>query len=140
MLLPKLPLLMSPQVCALPCLLRRRRNSARRREELFLAVSDLKFISTRCPRSAAVDGSQSGLMEPNWFHWDRPPAQEWPQRCPDGTTEFQLFRLILSYQMSRWPKMSIVPVKCLRQKQLRRISNPPQLSCVLTVVCRNLSG
>ena len=106
----------------------------------FSVSADLKFSSTRCSRSAAVDGSQSGLMEPNWFHWDRPPAQEWPQRCPDGTTEFQLFRHILSYQMSRWQKMSIVPVKWLRQKQLRRISNPPQLSCVLTVVCRNLSG
>ena len=107
MLLPKLPLLMSPQVCALLCHLppaQKQRSQTRKvilpaGGELFFGHKDLKFISTRCSRSAAVDGSHPGLMEPNWLHWDRPPAQEWPQRCPDGTTEFQLFGLILSYQM-----------------------------------------
>ena len=52
-------------------------------------VSDLKFIGTRSSRSAAVGGRQVGLLEPIWFHWDQPHAQERPLRRPAGTAEFQ---------------------------------------------------
>ena len=51
----------------------------------------MKFIGTRCSRSAAVGGRLVVLMEPNWFHQDQPHAQEWPLRRPAGTTEFQLY-------------------------------------------------
>ena len=50
----------------------------------------MKFIGTGCSRSAAVDGSMVVLLEPIWFQQDQLLALEWPQRCPTGTTEFQL--------------------------------------------------
>ena len=59
--------------------------------ELFFAVSNLKFISTRCSRSAAVYGCKVGLLEPIWVQQDQAPALEWPLRYPAGTTEFQLY-------------------------------------------------
>ena len=58
--------------------------------ELFFAVSNLKFISTRCSRSAAVGGRLVVLMDPIWVHWDQSHALEWPLPRPAWTTEFQL--------------------------------------------------
>ena len=59
----------------------------------------LKFIGTRYRRRTAVSGCLVVPMEPNWFHWDQPPALEWPLRRPVGTNEFQETVLAASAQI-----------------------------------------
>ena len=50
----------------------------------------MKFIGTRYSCSASVQGRLVVLLDPIWFQQDQLLALEWPQRCPAGTTEFQL--------------------------------------------------